>query len=120
MENNEGFISRAILRNFRVSPRKARLVADVVRGKNVEVALANLQGTDRKTAFVLRKLLLSAVSNAKTKNEDLDVDSLFVKSICVDAGRTHKRFMPRAHGRASPIRKRHSTITVLLDEQVGK
>lgn len=111
----EGYISKAILRETRVSPRKARLVVDLVRGQDVNAALDILSNCDKKTAPLLKKLLLSAVANAEHTSK-VDVDELFVKRIWVSEGKTIHRFMPRAQGRATPIRKRHSTITVMLDE----
>jgi large subunit ribosomal protein L22 len=113
-----GYISKAVLSNVHVSPRKARLVVNMVRGKRVGEALENLEYCDKKTAALLRKLLLSAVANARNDSE-IDVDELVVKSAWVDAGRTIPRWMPRAQGRATPIRKRHSKITVVLDEQAA-
>lgn len=111
----EGYVSRAKLSNTRVSPRKARLVVDLIRGKKVERALDVLSYCDKKTAPLLKKLLLSAVANASDR-AGVDVDELYVKSVWVDEARTLKRIMPRARGSASPIRKRHSSITLLLDE----
>ena len=111
-----GYVARASLSNARVSPRKARLVVDLIRGKNVNVALDILGNCDKKTAPLVQKVLMSAVANAD-KNAGVDVDELFVKSIWVNAGRTLARSMPRAQGRATPIRKRSSKITLLLDEQ---
>ena len=111
----EGYVSKAILSHTRVSPRKARLVVDLIRGKKVERALDVLSFCDKKTAPLLRKLLLSAVANAHDR-AGVDVDELYVKSVWVDEGRKYKRIIPRARGSASPIRKRHSSITLLLDE----
>ena len=111
----EGYISKARLSNARVSPRRARLVIDMVRGKSVGQALQDLEFCDKKTGPLLHKLILSAVANAKHK-EGVDIEELFVKAAHVDEGRILKRFMPRAQGRATPIRKRHSHITVYLDE----
>ncbi len=113
----EAFISKAVLTNFRVSPQKARLVVDLVRGKKVDFALSVLATSTKKSAPVLGKLILSAVANAKNEHSDLDIDDLFVKRIWVCEGRKLMRSMPRARGSASPIRKRSSTITVLLDEK---
>lgn len=110
-----GYISKAHLRSFRCSPRKARLVTDIIRGRKVAKALELLQTCDKKTAPVLRKLILSAVANAQNQS-GVDVDELVVKQVWVDSGPTLKRFMPRAQGRATPIRKRSSAITVVLDE----
>ena len=114
-EQHGGFISQAKLKNFKMPPRKARLVVNMVRGKSVAEALSILATSDRKTAPALRKLLLSAAANAEQQSS-VDVDDLYVKRAWVDEGRVLKRFMPRAHGRATPIRKRYSHITVVLDE----
>ena len=113
---NEGHISKAMLRNTRVSAQKARLVVNMIRGKKVDVALDELRCCTKSTAPVVEKLLLSAVANADNKQSGVDIDELYVKSAWVDEGKTYHRFMPRAHGRATPIKKRHSTITVVLDE----
>ena len=114
-DSTQGFISKATLRDIRVSPRKARLVVDMVRGKKLSVALDALEFCDKKTAPALKKLLMSAAANAKNSSA-VDVDELYVKRAWVNEGRKYKRFMPRAQGRATPIRKRHSIITVVLDE----
>jgi len=111
---DSGFISKASLKNIRVSPRKARLVVDAVRGQDVSQAIDSLAFMPQRTAPALRKLLLSAVANAKESG--VDVDELFVKKAWVDEGRKLHRWLPRAHGRATPIKKRSSTITVILDE----
>ena len=111
----EGYVSKAKLSHTRVSPQKARLVVDMIRGKQVEQALDILENSDKKTAPMLKKLLLSAVANASDRS-GVDVDELYVKRIWVDEGRTLHRIMPRARGSANPIKKRHSSITVLLDE----
>ncbi|MCB0344775.1 MAG: 50S ribosomal protein L22 [Bdellovibrionales bacterium] len=111
----DGYISKATLRNIRVSPRRARLVVDMVRGKKVEEAINILEFANKKTAPLLKKLLMSAVANAREQSS-VDIDELMVKLAWVDEGRTLKRFTPRAHGRATPVLKRHSHITVVLDE----
>jgi len=103
-------------RYIRVSPRKARLVTDLVRGKKVGEALSVLAFTHKAFAKTLTKLIHSAVANAQ-QNKQMDVDTLMVKRISVDGGPTLKRFMPRAQGRATMIRKRTSHITVVLDER---
>ncbi|SDZ84410.1 LSU ribosomal protein L22P [Desulfuromusa kysingii] len=106
--------SQAKLRNVRLSPRKARLVVDMVRGKGIQEAMNILQVSPQKTAPILSKLLKSAVANAEQGGVS-DVDQLFVKTVMVDQGPALKRFMPRAQGRASRIRKPTSHITVVLD-----
>ena len=106
--------AQAKLRNVRLSPRKARLVVDMVRGKGIQDAMNILQFSPQKTAPILSKLLKSAVANAEQKGVS-DVDALFVKTVMVDQGPVLRRFMPRAQGRASRIRKPTSHITVVLD-----
>lgn len=106
--------AQAILRNVRLSPRKARLVVDLVRGKGIQEAMNILQFSPQKTAPILSKLLKSAVANAEQKGVS-DVDALFIKTVMVDQGPVLRRFMPRAQGRASRIRKPTSHITVVLD-----
>jgi large subunit ribosomal protein L22 len=106
--------TQAKLKNVRLSPRKARLVVDMVRGKGIQEALNTLQFSPQKTAPVLSKLLKSAVANAEQKGV-ADVDRLFVKTVMVDQGPVLRRFMPRAQGRATRIRKPTSHITVVLD-----
>jgi large subunit ribosomal protein L22 len=107
---------RAKLRFVRVSPRKARLVADLIRGKKSEEALNILIFTRKAAARILMKLLKSAIANA-TQKKTVDVDRLYVKKITVDQGPTMKRFTPRALGRATTIRKRTSHIHMVLDEK---
>jgi len=105
----------AKLKFLRISPRKVRLVADMVRRKKVEEAINLLNFNPRKAAQPIAKLLHSAVANADEKGE-IDVDTLFVKTIMVDEGPTMRRFRPRAMGRATRINKRTSHITVVLAE----
>lgn len=100
---------------MRISPRKARLVVDLVRGKKVDDALNILNFTQKRAAKMVHKLVKSAVANVEARG-DVDVDGLYIKRIFVDPGPTLKRFMPRAMGRATPILKRTSHITVVLDE----
>jgi large subunit ribosomal protein L22 len=107
---------RAKLRFVRVSPRKARLVADLIRGKGSEEATNILTFTKKAAAKILIKLLKSAIANA-TQKKTIDIDRLYVKKIAVDQGPTMKRFQPRAMGRATTIRKRSSHITIILDEE---
>ena len=104
---------QAILRGARLSAQKARLVADQVRGRQVEDALDLLTYSNKKGADVIRKLLNSAIANAE-HNEGADVDELKISEIYVDEGMTMKRIMPRAKGRADRILKRscHISITV--------
>ena len=108
--------SSAKLSSARLSPRKTRLVVDMVRGKQIQTALNILRFTPQPSARLVAKLLSSAVANAEQKGVS-DVDRLFVKSIYVDGGAVLKRFLPRAMGRASKIRKPTSHITVVLAEK---
>ncbi|MEJ2032733.1 MAG: 50S ribosomal protein L22 [Deltaproteobacteria bacterium] len=108
--------AKAIARFIRISPQKARLVADAVRGQKVESALNVLRFMPKKGARILRKVMESALANA-SQNEAIDVDTLFVKNIYVDGGPSLKRIRPRAMGRATRIIKRTSHITVVLEEQ---
>ena len=107
--------ARAVAKYVRISPRKVRLIIDQLRGKRVEEALNLLNFAPQKSAFIVKKLISSAVANAE-ENTEIDVDTLFVKSIYADEGPTLKRFRPRAMGRATRIRKRTSHITVILEE----
>jgi large subunit ribosomal protein L22 len=106
---------KAVLKNYRQSPRKVRLVANTVRGQKVSKALVNLSFVPKRAAEPLKKLLESAVANAK-HNNNVDVDSLVVKSIQVDQGFTMKRWMPRARGTAHPIRKKTCKVTLVVDK----
>jgi large subunit ribosomal protein L22 len=107
---------RSVLKYLRMSPRKVRLVADTIRGRKVEDAIAILDFTKRAAAVPLARLLRSAVANAATA-ENVDVDSLIVKEVMVDQGPTLKRFRPRAMGRATMIQKKTSHVTCLLGEK---
>lgn len=111
-------IVRAKLKNYRMSARKVRLVANLVRGKRADKALTTLAFTNKQAAPVLAKLVKSAMANAKN-NYNLEDKDLVVKEITVDEAVTFKRWMPRAMGRATPIRKRGSHISVgLANEEV--
>ena len=111
--------ARAIARHIRMSPRKVRLVVDQIRGRPVNEAYALLQFSKKGAAEPVGKTLRSAVANAQVKSQDggavLDVDDLVVREAFVDEGPTLKRWRARAQGRASPIRKRTSHITVVVD-----
>ena len=107
---------RSSTRQVRIAPRKARLVADLIRGKQVEAALMALRFSQKKAARIFTKTLQSAIANA-TDTQNVDPDTLYVKQATVNGGATLRRFTPRAHGRATPIRKRTSHFTVVVDEQ---
>ncbi len=108
--------SKAIARYVRISPRKARLVIDLVRGKNVEQALDILDVTPKKAAKIIAKTVRSAIANAEDQ-QSVDVDRLYIKRAYVDGAPAWTRWRPRAQGRATPILKRASHITVVLDER---
>lgn len=110
----------AILRDCPTSPRKMRLVADLVRGEQVSSALDILKFTPNDGADRVHKLILSAVANWQAKNEGVRIEeaNLYVKEIFVDEGRTLKRIKPAAQGRANRIRKRSNHVTVVLDSAV--
>ncbi len=105
----------AILRHARVSPQKARLVADQVRGLPVERALNVLEFSLKKSGDIIKKVLNSAIANAE-HNNGADIDELCVAKITVDEGPMLKRTMPRAKGRANRILKRTSHITVIVSD----
>ncbi|WP_425380288.1 50S ribosomal protein L22 [Spiroplasma endosymbiont of Stenodema calcarata] len=106
---------RANLRSIRISPRKVRLVADLIRSKKVGDAIVILNNTNKKSSVSVQKLVKSAVANA-VNNNGLDADRLFIKEIFVNEGPTLKRFRPRAHGRAYEILKRTSHITIIVSD----
>jgi len=107
--------ARARARYIRISPQKARMVVDVVRGKPVDEALMILSNISKKGARLVRQVIESALANAD-QNPNIDVDQLYIKGIYVDKGPTLKRWRPRAMGRAYSIKHRLSHITVVLDE----
>lgn len=112
----KGMIASASLRSLRVAPRKVRLVADLIRGKQVEEALNILLFTEKRSARPIEKLLRSAVANADQKG-GVDVDDLYIGTIHVDGGPTLKRYRPRAMGRAGPILKRTTHVTIGLEKR---
>ena len=106
---------KATAKFLRISPRKVKLVIDIVRGKNVEEAVDVLTFTHKKAALMVKKVVQSAASNA-TANNNMNEDDLFISKIYVNEGPTLKRFKPRARGRATRIRKRTSHITVFVSD----
>ncbi len=107
----------AKLRNYPTSPRKMRLLADLIRGKKVEKVLAELEHHPKHPAVPLRKLVLSAINNWKQKNEGGDESQLVIKTIFVDGARTLKRMRPAPQGRGYRVRKRSNHVTVIVDEK---
>ena len=108
--------AKALARYIRLSPQKARLVVDLIRGKGAEDALNVLSMSQKRAAFTVAKVLRSAIANAEDKG-DSDVDKLYVKTVFVDQGPTMKRMRARAMGRSNMIRKRTSHITIVVDER---
>ncbi len=106
---------RAVEKFIRVSPRKVRLVADLIREKAIEEAIDILTFTPKRAAIAVKKAIQSAVANA-IENNNMKEDDLFIFKVFVDEGPTLKRFMPRARGRATRIRKRTSHLTVIVSD----
>jgi large subunit ribosomal protein L22 len=109
-------MAKAVLRKFRQSPRKVRMVADMIRGRPVQDALSILRFQQRKAARMLSKVLTSAIANA-TENESADADRLVVRTIAIDPGPVEKRWLPRSMGRANRINKRSSHVTIEVDTE---
>ena len=107
--------TRAYLKGTRLSPQKAGLVADVIRGKNVDEAMSLLEFSKKKASMVIRKLLESAIANAENNN-NADIDKLLIKSIIVNQGMRLKRIKPRARGRADRITKPTCHIEIILTD----
>ena len=108
--------ARAYLKYARISPRKVQIVLDLIRNKPVDMAMAILKHTPKAACEDLQKLLKSAMANAEN-NHEMDADKLYIAAIVANQGPTIKRFMPRAQGRATMIRKRTSHIEVVLKER---
>lgn len=109
---------KATLSNYSQSPRKTRLVTNLVKGKSVAEALVALKFLEKRAADPIAKLISSALANAEKQGED--GKALFVQSIAVNKGLVRVKFMPRAFGRASPIRRRMSHVTVMLGKKEAK
>ena len=114
MEKNSSSV-KAINKNVRSSPRKIAIVLDYIRGKKADVALRDLNFTRKKIALDISKTVKSAIANAEN-NHQYDIDNLFVKEAYVGKSLVMKRFRPRAKGRAAPILKPWSTVTIILSE----
>lgn len=109
--------ARARIKNVAVAPRKARLVADLVRDRYVEDALNQLSFIHKAISPVIRKLIQSAVANAQYQDSTIDESNLFIKKIFIDEGMVRKWIRPRARGMANRILRRRSHITVVLDKE---
>jgi len=107
---------KAELKNYQQSPRKVRLLADLVRGMDANRALAELSFMPQRAAIAVSKLVSSALANAQN-NFKVDTDGLVIKTITVDEGKTLKRYRPRSRGMANPIRRRSSIIKIMLGQK---
>ena len=110
---------KAINKNIRCSPRKLSLVCNFIKGKKADLALRDLEFSRKRIAKDVSKTVKSAISNAENNNQ-YDIDNLFVKEAYVGKSLVMKRFRPRAKGRASPIKKPFSRITIVLEEKKEK
>ena len=110
---------KAINKNVRTSARKLSLICDFIKGKKADIALRDLEFTRKKIAKDVSKTVKSAISNAENNNQ-FDIDNLFVKEAYVGKSIVMKRYRPRAKGRASPIKKPYSRLTIILEEKKGK
>ncbi|HLR09168.1 MAG TPA: 50S ribosomal protein L22 [Bacillota bacterium] len=108
--------AKAVAKSVRIAPRKARLVVDLIRGKDVDEAIAILRHTQRGASPIIEKVVNSAIANAE-HNYEMDADNLVISEAYVDEGITLKRFRPRARGRAGRINKRTSHITIVVSEK---
>ena len=118
MDKNSSLV-KAINKNVRTSPRKLALVCNFIKGKKADIALRDLEFSRKRIAKDVSKTVKSAVSNAENNNQ-LDIDNLFVQEAYVGKSLVMKRFRPRAKGRASPIKKPFSRITIILKEKKEK
>ena len=114
--NKDTSLVRAINKNVRTSPRKLALVCNFIKGKKVDIALRDLEFSRKRIAKDVSKTVKSAISNAENNNQ-FDIDNLFVKEAYVGKSLVMIRFRPRAKGRASPIKKPFSRITIVLSER---
>ena len=117
--SKENTLVKAINKNVRTSPRKLALVCNFIKGKKADVALRDLEFTRKRIAHDVSKTVKSAIANAEN-NYQFDIDNLFVKEAFVGNSLVMKRYRPRAKGRASPIKKPFSRITIVLEEKKEK
>ena len=118
MQKNSNLV-KAVNKNVRSSPRKISLVLDYIRGKKVDIVLRDLDFIRKKISKDVSKTVKSAIANAEN-NKQYDIDNLYVKEAYVGKSLVMKRFRPRAKGRASPIKKPFSRITIVLSERKEK
>ena len=118
MKKNKNTV-KAINRNIRSSPRKINLLLKNIRGKKADIAIRDLSFASRRIAFEIKKTLQSAIANAENNNQ-YDIDKLYIKEAYVGKSIVLKRFRPRAKGRASPIKKPYSNLTIILSENINQ
>ena len=119
MTEKNNITIKAINKNVRSGARKANLVLNFIKGKKADIALRDLEFTRKKIAHDVSKTVKSAIANAENNNQ-LDIDNLFIKEAFVGKSLVMKRYRPRAKGRASPIKKPFSRITIVLEEKKEK
>ena len=117
--DKDNTLVKAVNKNIRTSPRKLALVCNFIKGKKADIALRDLEFTRKKIAVDVSKTVKSAISNAEN-NYQYDIDNLFVKEAFVGKSLVMKRYRPRAKGRASPIKKPFSRLTIILQEKKTK
>ena len=118
MQKNNNIV-KAVNRNVRSSPRKINTLLKNIRGKKADIALRDLSFAKQRIAFDIKKTVQSAIANAENNNQ-YDIDNLYVEEAYVGKSLVLKRFRPRAKGRASPIKKPYSNITIILSEKINK
>ena len=119
MENNNKHIVKAVNRNVRSSPRKINILLKNIRGEKADIAIRDLSFARQRIAFEIKKTLQSAIANAENNNQ-YDIDKLYIKEAYVGKSIVLKRFRPRAKGRASPIKKPYSNLTIILSEGINQ
>ena len=118
MQKNKNTV-KAINKNVRSSPRKINLLLKNIRGKKADIVIRNLSFARQRIAFGIKKTLQSAIANAEN-NQQYDIDNLYIKEAYVGKSIVLKRFRPRAKGRASPIKKPYSNLTIILSENINQ
>ena len=118
MSKNKNIV-RAVNKNVRSSPRKINILLKNIRGKKADIAIRDLSFARQRIAFEIKKTLQSAIANAENNNQ-YDIDNLYIKEAYVGKSIVLKRFRPRAKGRASPIKKPYSNLTIILSENINQ
>ena len=119
MKQKNNNVVKAINKNVRSSPRKINIILKNIRGKKVDIAIRDLSFVRRRIASEIKKTVQSAIANAENNNQ-YDIDNLYIKEAYVGKSIVLKRFRPRAKGRASPIKKPYSNVTIILSENINQ